>query len=880
MAQEKGSSAYWPDEPQVKGIPAPIACQGHPHQPSRPFRTLTRSILLSIFFLTLTIYIWIVGKYDRSNDGEGATWIVDAFVHYGHGKHGKGGPIRGKAAEKLYLTIPNATSAIAASRQFATKPHMAGTRGDFDTAKDFLALLQREFGITSAGCSEPIYPAGSTESRHATLSIPTTTELKAWIDVYYPVLNTPLDRSLEILGGDGKPAWKANLEEVVDEADPEAYKYADAIPAFHGLSANGEVEGKLVYANYGRKSDYDALVEADVDLNGTIVITRYGGPFRGLKVKGAQELGAVGVLIYSDLRDDGTVIQENGYVPYPHGPARSPTSVQRGSVQFISKFPGDPTTPNYPSYENSTRLNGTNYPTIPSLPISAATAEILLKEIENGGNNRIVRLVNHGNFTPIWNAYGLIPGHIKDEVIVVGNHRDAWVMGATDPSSGTASVHEVVRGLGALLKSGWKPLRSILIASWDAEEYGLIGSTEWGEDFPEFIGKNVVAYLNLDSANSGSRFRASASPSLAHFVRDTAEEIPHPTEEGRTLWDARFDTGSLFGEHIDKEVLAMQEEKIQTDDSLGVGALGSGSDYTVFLQHIGVACAQASFQSTLHDPVYHYHSVFDSERWQELYGDPGFPKHVAVAQHLGLQILRMSDALILPLNTTHYSYELENYLDRVESIVASSFLDVDLSSLRKSIQLLQAKSIGLDAEKQAAEHKLKKLIKKWRRRHSRRMWFKRHAKKLACRLAKFLGMESRKCSCRKQKPSVTTAGGKVVKPRVGRLASWLQELTELREGHLAYGYPSRKFIKAVKRVRTINQKLIAFERGFISEEGIPDREWYRHLGVAPGKWLGYGATTFPALTESLTLEKNSTLAAYEADRLTRLIKKLVQEIQV
>jgi N-acetylated-alpha-linked acidic dipeptidase len=139
---------------------------------------------------------------------------------------------------------------------------MAGTTGDFDTAKDFLTLLQRELEITSTGCSEPIYPAGSAESRHATLSIPTTSELKAWIDVYYPVLNTPLDRSLEILGGDGKPAWKANLEEVVDQADPEAYKYADAIPAFHGLSANGEVEGKLVYANYGSKSDYDALVEA------------------------------------------------------------------------------------------------------------------------------------------------------------------------------------------------------------------------------------------------------------------------------------------------------------------------------------------------------------------------------------------------------------------------------------------------------------------------------------------------------------------------------------------------------------------------------------------------------------------------------------------
>jgi N-acetylated-alpha-linked acidic dipeptidase len=386
----------------------------------------------------------------------------------------------------------------------------------------------------------------------------------------------------------------------------------------------------------------------------------------------------------------------------------------------------------------------------------------------------------------------------------------------------------------------------------------------------------VAAYLNLDSSTSGSRFHASASPSLAHFVRDTAEEIAHPSKEGRTLWDARFDTGTLFGDHIDKEVLAMHEE-FKTDGSLGVGALGSGSDYTVFLQHIGVASSQAAFQSTLHDPAYHYHSIFDSERWQELYSDPGFPKHIAVAKHLGLQTLRMSDVMILPLNTTHYSYELENYLDKVESTASSLSLDVDLSSLRKSIHLLQVKSLELDAEKDIAEHELTRLIQKWKRRHSRRMRFRRHVKKIVCRMAKLVGLGSRKCNHRSQELSAVTVGGKVVKPRVGRLGSLLQGHCE---GRLAYGYPSRRFIKAVERVRAVNQKLVAFERGFISEGGIPEREWYRHLGVAPGRWLGYGATTLPALTESLTLDKNSTLAEYEAGRLQCLIDKLVQEIRV
>jgi len=296
----------------------------------------------------------------------------------------------------------------------------------------------------------------------------------------------------------------------------------------------------------------------------------------------------------------------------------------------------------------------------------------------------------------------------------------------------------------------------------------------------------------------------------------------------------------------------------------------------VFLQHIGVASVQAAFTSTRNDPVYHYHSVFDSERWQELYSDPGFPKHVAVANHLGLQVLRMSDAVILPLNTTHYSYELENYLNKVESIVSSSSMDVDLSPLRKSIRLLQASSLELDTEKLSAEHQLVKMVKKWRRRHSRRMRFRRHAKRVVCRVAKFLGLGLRKSDCCKRPP----INDEVVRPRVGRLAGWRHEQRQRNESRLEYGYPSRSFIKAVKRVRNVNQKLVAFERGFISEDGIPDREWYRHLGVAPGKWLGYGATTLPALTESLTLDKNATLAEYEAGRLRCLIEKLAQEIRV
>ncbi|KAF8842762.1 Zn-dependent exopeptidase [Paxillus ammoniavirescens] len=755
-----------------------------------------------------------------------------------HGNKGPKGPLRGKKAEQLFLSIPDEESALAASRLYASKPHMAGTPRDLDTAKDFLSLLQRELGIQQASSELPIFEAGSSEARAATLDISSYTEPAAWIDTYYPILNSPLNHSLEILGDDGTPVWTADLEEVSDEADPYAAEYATAIPTWHGYSCGGEAQGKLVYVKYGRKEDYDELVAAGIDFTGKIVVARYGSNFRGLKVKRAQELGASAVLVYSDLRDDGTVTAENGYAPYPHGPARNPTSVQRGSVQFLSLYPGDPSTPGYPSYENSTRVDGASRPTIPSLPISWANAEVLLKQIENGKEGPTVRLVNNVDekITPIWNTMAVIPGHIKNEVVVLGNHRDG-VLGASDPSSGTVSVHEAVRGFGTLLRNGWKPLRTVLIASWDGEEYGLIGSTEWGEDFAEWIKEHVVAYVNLDTSASGSRLRSSASPLLAHLLRNTAEQIPHPTSEGRSLWDASSDNGELYGEKLDAEALVMYEEAQSTADSTGVKPLGSGSDYTVFLQYIGVPSAEAGFSSTLHDPVYHYHSVFDSQHWQEVYGDPSFSRHVAIAKHVGLQVLRLSGDIVLPFNTTHYSLELESYLNKVEALSVVASVGIDLTPLRESIQALQAASAELDTEKAEAEHKLRKVLRKLKKRraHDRKLW--RKVRKGICKLKKLFGKE-----CHSK------------------------------------NFPKERLLKAIKRVQAVNEKLVAFERGFISKEGIKDREWYKHLGVAPGKWLGYGATTLPGLTEAITMDGDADAAAREADRLKILIDNLTQRI--
>ncbi|RXW21968.1 hypothetical protein EST38_g3913 [Candolleomyces aberdarensis] len=690
------------------------------------------------------------------------------------------------------------------------------------------------------------------------------------------MLNTPLGGSVQILDVNGNVEVDLDLvEHHHGGPDGDASKYGDAVPTFHGLSRAGDVVGTIIEGGYCTKQEFDSFAEKGISFEGSIVLCRYGGNFRGLKVKGAQEAGAAGVLIFSDVNDDGTVTEANGYAAYPLGPARNPNSVQRGGVQFVSMYPGDPTTPGYPSYENSTRTEGENIPAIPSLPLSWNNAKILFRTL-NGSDSlygKRVRLFNNVNttVTPIWNTLAVIPGHITDEVVVIGNHRDAWVLGATDPISGMVSVQELVRGLGHLLKKGWKPLRTILIASWDAEEHGLIGSTEWGEDFTEWIHEHVVAYLNLDSSASGSRLRFSASPLLAHLIRRTAEELPHPVDKDRALWDATTDDGTLFGINgtVNLQSVAIKAMELSAVDGVGVTPLGSGSDYTVFLQRIGVPSTNGGFGSTFHDPVYHYHSVFDTERWQELYGDPGFHRHIAVTKHLGLQALRISGSVVLPLNTTHYTTELKGYLSRVEQLSSEASLDISFSKLRKSIQSLHKASLSLDHEKEKAEKSLRRTMEKWhKKQEKRRRQLRRKLRKVICRVRSGLG-DGWKC---KEWSPVAREDRELF-----MIAAHIGFEGDVEPGNFLFGgseFPWKKVRKAVKRIQEVNKKLIAFERGFISKGGIKDREWFKHLGVAPGKWLGYGATTFPALTEAITFERNATLAKHESERLIELFDRL------
>ncbi|KAI0353023.1 Zn-dependent exopeptidase [Trametes cingulata] len=806
-------------------------------QISRPARQHARSVL-KILATCAAVYAVYSLAYSRvripSQPRDTLSQVAEAFETRTRSPHSQ------KEVEELYTSVPDPESARAASRRYATRPHVASSPGDFLSATDLLKVFQDELGIPPPP-ETPIFSAGSAASREATLGINKLTKPNAWIDTYYPLMNTPLDRSLSIMDGDGNALWEAELEEDGDPRDPDAAKHKDAVPVFHGFSADGEVEGPLIYANYGLKEDYDAVLAAGGNFTGKIVLARYGANFRGLKIKRAEELGAAGVLMYSDPRDDGPVTVANGYEPYPAGPARNPHSVQRGSVQYLSLYPGDPTTPGAPAYPNATRVQGGNVPRIPSLPISWAHAQRLLREIDERGvedafvldgktSRRSVRLVNHvhNRIMPIWNTMAVIPGHFSNETVIIGNHRDAWVMGAVDPTSGTVSLHEVVRGFGALLRKGWKPLRNIVFASWDAEEYGLIGSTEWAEDFPEWISDTVVAYINIDGSAAGSPWIPTGSPSLAHLIRDAALALRHPTDANRTLWDARNDLGPFRGPGDSEFLEAYEAMRRALEDDVGIAPLGSGSDFTPFLQRLGVASMDETFNLSPTDAAYHYHSIYDTEMWKEKYADPGFEKHVAVAKHLGLVILRLADSTMVPLNTTHYALELEKYLDRVKETASTLGISVDFANLTHEVRSVQLASLILDREKADAERALHDALRK--------------------------------------------LPGHGCKPH--GLLGWLKRLLELLPGLPWHGHSRREFEQAVRRVQKVNAKLRGFERGLISEEGLEGREWYRHLGVAPGKWLGYGATTFPAITEALTIERNATLAEKESERLADLLDKL------
>jgi N-acetylated-alpha-linked acidic dipeptidase len=556
--------------------------------------------------------------------------------------------------EEKFMAVPDAKLAGEELKTLTIEPHLAATPEDRKTA-EYVASKFR-----AAGFETEIVPY------RVLLNWPKVERVEAWDDAGHLLMTGPTPEHVE--------------------GDPAADNPRVVMP-FNGSSGSGDVSGEVVYANYGRLEDFNELAARNIDLHGKIVICRYGSNFRGVKVYLAQQRGAVGVLIYSDPHDDGYAKGD----PWPAGPWRPETGVQRGSVQFLFKYPGDPETPGVAStleLPDSARIPNPSgpdgsQPYIVSIPLSYHDAAPILQALKGpsvpqswqgalpfryhiGSGGVRVHLVSQQDYQRriIWDVIGKVEGSQEpDAWVIVGNHRDAWVYGAVDPNSGTAAMLEAVHGIGTLLRQGWRPKRTIVFCSWDAEEEGLIGSTEWVEQQGRTL-DHAVAYFNVDVGVSGPDFTASAVPSLKEFIRNITRSVPSPL--GGTVYQAWRLKPTVDSEH------PSNAPPIPGED-VRLGDLGSGSDFTPFLQHAGVPSTDVGSDG----PYGVYHSAFDDFAWFTHNADPHFLYLQQMARVLGLEAMRMADADLLPYDYVAYAREISVYLEGAKH----KALDAGLGSL-------------------------------------------------------------------------------------------------------------------------------------------------------------------------------------------------------
>jgi N-acetylated-alpha-linked acidic dipeptidase len=589
-----------------------------------------RQIIVLLTFALLSFTVTIRSVWSQDNSRESA--VIDGFTSDDAATQ--------RRWETEFRAIPEAASAREHLRRLTAQPHVAGTKEDYDTAI-YVRDQIRSYGISS--------------------------ELKE----YEVLLPYPKQPSIVELVAPRRE--RLTVKEAIVPEDPSSSN-PKIIPLFNGYSASGDVTAPLVYVNYGLPPDYEALKKVGVDVKGKVVLARYGNSFRGVKAKVAQDNGAVGLIIYSDPADDGYM---QGDV-FPKGPWRPASSAQRGSVQFLSTAPGDPLTPGTPSIPGTPRLKReevTNLTRIPVQPISYGDARRLLEPLKGPlrpkGFQGGLPFAYHVGGTPdvrvhlktemdyqvrkIWNVISRIDGdQEKDRWVVMGNHRDAWTFGAVDPNSGTTAMLEAARGFGSLLKRGWKPRRSILLCSWDGEEYGLLGSTEWVEENAAELKQKAVVYLNMDAAVSGANFGASSVPSMWKLIRAATRDVPDP-KSGKTVYQQ---WQNFTRENNPDPELANAETGSDTRIAEArIGALGSGSDFTPFLQHLGIPSSDMGFGGDYGV----YHSAYDDFYWMSHFGDPTFMYHVTAARLWGTIAMRLADAAGLPLDYRDYATQVRDF---------------------------------------------------------------------------------------------------------------------------------------------------------------------------------------------------------------------------
>lgn len=545
--------------------------------------------------------------------------------------------------EKQFLAIPKATRAESNLRHLTSTPHLAGTEASHRVA-EWLRDQYRSYGFD------------------------------AEIESYSVWLPMPREIKLELI----KPKHE-NLASPEPPIPGDLDTWTKRVaPDYNDYSPSGDVTAPVIYVNYGMADDYRELDRLGVDVGGKIVIARYGRGYRGIKALLAQQHHAAGLILYSDPQEDGYAVGDT----FPDGPWRPMGGVQRGSILYTEIYPGDPLTPGVASVPGVPRIAPTNaasLPRIPTMPISAQDAAAILKVLDGRhvprawqgalpftyhvGNGHVrvhMKIEMDYRQRPLYDVIATLHGSLDDQWVILGNHHDAWVYGAADPNSGTASLLETARALGELVQSGWRPRRSIVICNWDGEEPGLLGSTEWVEQHRAELQAKAVAYINTDVGVTGPNFTASASPSLNDFIRAATRSVRDPItgESVYEAWAEHSANGRTELSGIAREVPGWR-----TLGEAPVGALGSGSDYSPFFDFAGIPAIDLAFSGDYGV----YHSLYDDFYWMQHFGDPTFAYHVTLARVLGILALRLDNAAILPFDYSNYSSEVSRSLDNLAS---------------------------------------------------------------------------------------------------------------------------------------------------------------------------------------------------------------------
>jgi len=522
----------------------------------------------------------------------------------------------------------------------------------------------------------------------------------AEIEEFEALLPTPTRRVLELVEPE---RYGARLQEPVLEEDPDSGD-AGQLPTYNAYSASGDVTAPLIYINYGIPEDYETLAKLGLDVKGKIVIARYGKSWRGTKVKVAREHGAVGCIIYSDPKDDGYFAGD----VYPKGQYRPKFGAQRGSVLDMPLYPGDPLSPGWASVKGSRKLalsEAQSVMKIPVLPVSYEDVARLLEHLDGpvapenwrgalpltyhvGPGPAKVRLAVDFDWAvrPVYNVIARLAGSVyPDEWIIYGNHHDAWVNGAHDPASGAAALLETARVISELRRQGWQPPRTLVLALWDAEEFGLIGSTEWAEKHAEELRKKAVVYLNTDS-NAKGGFSASGSHALQQFMEEVARDVTDPESSKSVL--AAF--------------LARKSQRAADGKParFALGAPGAGSDYVAFIHFNGVPSLNVGFDGDGLEGA--YHSIYDSFTWYSRFADSDFRYGAALAQVMATAILRLSEAALLPFDFRGFTGEVQRYLEEVLKLAKEKNVALDLAQVQREIRALEQSAGKLEAAYQSA----------------------------------------------------------------------------------------------------------------------------------------------------------------------------------